>query len=164
MQENPDCTLSSSMLQYKNYNAVIGSYGLCGRNCEVPTMENQKKRIFSGIQPSGDLTLRTHISLHVWLPHLWFFHPCLLSALQAANSWSVSLLKPRLEPSGSDDQQSASQYFQSHRGLCTVLGMVGGGKKSQQLCRPPRGGFFLSFSPLCPITSHLHSRTASMYK
>lgn len=118
----------------------------------------------SCVRPSGDLTLRTHISLHVWLPHLWFFHPCLLSTLQAANSWSVSLLKPRLEPSGSDDQQSASQYFQSHRGLCTVLGMVGGGKKSQQLCRPPRGGFFLSFSPLCPITSHLHSRTASMYK
>lgn len=94
--------------------------------------------------PSDDLTLWTHICLHVWLPHLCcFFHPCLLSALQAANTWSVYLLKPRLEPSGSGDQQNPSRHFQSHRGLCTMLGMVGGGKKSQQLCRPPQEGFFI---------------------
>jgi len=49
------------MLQYKNYNAVIGSHDLYGRNCEVPNMENQKKRIFSGIQPSGDLTLGSYM-------------------------------------------------------------------------------------------------------
>lgn len=92
--------------------------------------------------------------MHVRLPHLCFFHPCLLGALQAANTWSVYLLKPRLEPSGSGDQQSPRQHFQSHRGLCTVLGMVGGGRKSQQLCRPPRGGFFylsVLCAPLPPI-------------
>lgn len=118
----------------------------------------------SCIWPSDDPTLWTHICLHVWPPHLCcFFHPCLLSALQAANTWSVYLLKPRLEPSGSRDQQNPSRHFQSHRGLCTVLGMWEEARKVNSSVAHLKKGF-LSFSPLCPITSPLHSRTASTYK
>lgn len=55
----------------------------------------------------------------------------------------VSLLKPRLEPSGSDDQQSASQYFQSHRGLCTVLGWWEEARKANSSVAYLEEGFFI---------------------